>query len=248
MNRTPRSSALGALFVGCVLGGVGCETDDGGAARGILEVRAYGEEFIEQGIGAAAFEDGWAVQFSRFEVEVASVTVAGQTLSGPVGVDLTQASGGAGQPVTQFEVAAASYSDAAFALRIVGIEGLATKGADVKSISWALDAPTRYSACETSTVVSEQTAGRFEITVHADHLFYDSLVSQAPALRFQPLADADTDGDGAITRAELEAASIGGYDPGNADVATLWEWLVAQAGTVGHVDGEGHCESEPLGL
>ena len=46
------------------------------------------------------------------------------------------------------------------------------------------------------------------------------------------------------TSAELEAADIGSYDPGS-DAAgnNLWSWLVAQGRTLGHVDGEGHCDA-----
>ncbi len=50
-----------------------------------------------------------------------------------------------------------------------------------------------------------------------------------------------------LTRAELEAAGIGAYDPGNADVDDLWAWLVAQSATLGHVDGEGHCDAAAHG-
>jgi hypothetical protein len=51
-------------------------------------------------------------------------------------------------------------------------------------------------------------------SVHADHLFYDSLVSEEPQLLFQPHANAnanaDTDADGQVTKAELSVAEISG--------------------------------------
>jgi len=83
-----------------------------------------------------------------------------------------------------------------------------------------------------------------EITVRGGHLFFDSLVSDSPSVVFDTLAAADIDGDGDLSRAELEAADIGNYDPGNDDTITnLWSWVEAQSQMVGHVDGEGHCDA-----
>jgi hypothetical protein len=91
--------------------------------------------------------------------------------------------------------------------------------------------------------VEKDATAIFQITVHADHLFYDSLVSEEPQLLFQPLADADADQDGDITTEELGATDIGAYDPGNEDLDDLWSFLMAQSRTLGHVDGEGHCQA-----
>ena len=113
-----------------------------------------------------------------------------------------------------------------------------------KNFDWVFDEEVHYTECETTTSVTEGAASTFQITVHADHYFYDSLVSEDPILVFQGLADADADADGEITRAELEAADIGGLDPGSdGSVDDLWSWLVAQNATLGHVDGEGHCDA-----
>jgi hypothetical protein len=66
-------------------------------------------------------------------------------------------------------------------------------------------------------------------------------------MRFEELALADADSDGEITQAELEAAPVpGAFDTGNDEVANLWAFLVAQSRTLGHVDGEGHCDAVPL--
>lgn len=94
--------------------------------------------------------------------------------------------------------------------------------------------------------MKEGETASFQITVHADHLFSDSLVSSEPKVLFQPLADADSDGDGALSEAELVAADVGAYDPGSEDgIDDLWAWLGAQVRTLGHVDGEGHCTAGP---
>ena len=126
------------------------------------------------------------------------------------------------------------------------IEGTATKGAESRSFDWVFDEATLYENCETETHVTTGTPGAFQVTVHADHLFYDSLVSEEPELRFDALAAADTDMNDQITEAELAAAGVGSYDVGNEDVDDLWSWLVAQSRTLGHVDGEGHCDASPV--
>jgi hypothetical protein len=184
------------------------------------------------------------VQFTRFEVRFRDITVAGQRLPDPEPIDLTQASGGAGQLLGTLEVEAGRYRDASFTIAELHVAGRAEKGGEVKTFDWTFDQPVHYHACETTTEVEAKGSAGFEITLHADHLLYDSLVSEEPELTFQALADADT-GDGVITRAELEAAGIGSFDPGNLDIEDLWAWLVALVQTLGHVDGEGHCHAEP---
>ncbi|MBC7793727.1 MAG: hypothetical protein H7Z43_08460, partial [Clostridia bacterium] len=61
-----------------------CGDDDG---RGTVVVTAYGESFIEDGISADEVADGWAVSFSRFEVALRDVAVAGATISAPSAVE-----------------------------------------------------------------------------------------------------------------------------------------------------------------
>jgi len=219
-----------------------CGGDD--VEESLLIVTAYGEPFIEEGIPADEMADGWAIAFSTFDVTITGISVAGRAFSASAPVDLAVGSGGNGHEIGRTNVAAGSYSDAAFTIARVAIEGTATKDGATKSFAWTFDTATSYTGCETTTRVGGAAAATFEITVHADHLFYDSLVAEEPALRFQALADADTDGDGAITRAELESAGIGSYDAGSGGgVDNLWDWLVAQTATLGHVDGEGHCDS-----
>ncbi len=224
-------TCLGALTTGC-------------AGEGTLEVYVYGEEFIEEGIPAEEMSDGWAISFERFVVEVGEVSVDGFDVPDAGPFDLTEASEGQGQLYGSVSVPAESLGDGAYEIRSVDVAGTATMGGTTKHFAWVIDEPTHYEHCETTTKVPEDGRAEFEITVHADHFFYDSLVSSDPQLVFQGLADADTDADGEITKAELEAAGIGALDPGSEnDVDNLWAWLVAQSRTLGHVDGEGHCET-----
>ncbi|NVB42609.1 hypothetical protein G6O69_32600 [Pseudenhygromyxa sp. WMMC2535] len=214
------------------------------AGEGEVEVRAWGESFIEDGIPASEMDDGWAIAFSRFEVELTEVSIAGVSLDDPGVLDISEASDGRGQLVGRASVPAEDYEDASFTLAQVSIEGTASKDGEVKSFAWRFEPATHYSDCETVTEVPRDGTGELQITIHADHLFYDSLVSEEPGLGFDAVAAADLDADGEVTQEELAATDIGPYDPGNLDIDDMWSFLAAQAQTMGHVDGEGHCHSD----
>ncbi|MGB1275610.1 MAG: hypothetical protein ACPG77_07660 [Nannocystaceae bacterium] len=212
---------------------------------GTVEVRVYGESFVEDGIPAAAMDDGWEVQFDRFTVEVLDVTIAGVQAADLSPVDLTEPSDGAGHLLASVQAVAGTYSDATFTVGRIEVSGLATKAGTSKSFTWQFEQPTRYLGCEADVSVLDGASSTFELTIHADHLFYDSLVASEPQLLFQALADADQNNDGTIAWEELEQTGIGAYDPGNTGVANLATWLQAHVTTLGHVNGEGHCESTP---
>lgn len=214
----------------------------GGQNDGLLSVTAYGESFIEDGIPAAEVSDGWAVRFERFTVHLRDVVVAATPLEVTESIDLTPASDGQGHAVGSTTVPTGQYGNAQFTIERVDVTGSAEKADQTKNFSWVFEQATRYEQCETVTRVGTEDAATFQITVHADHLLFDSLVAEEPALVFEPLANADSNSDGSITRSELEAAGIGALDPGNRDdIDNLWAWLEAQVSNLGHVDGEGHC-------
>ncbi len=223
------------------IGAAACGDDAPG--EGEVTVTVYGEAFIEEGIPASEMADGWAVSFDRFLVTIDAVTVGGVQLPAAAPIDISVPTDGAGHVVGAAVVDAGAHDNSSFVITRVELAGSATKDGVDKSFEWVIDQPTRYSACETTTVVPEGDAGTFQITVHADHFFYDSLVAEEPNVVFQALADADADTDGVITEAELAATDIGAFDPGSdGAVDNLWTWLIAQSRTLGHVDGEGHCD------
>lgn len=144
----------------------------------------------------------------------------------------------------------------------VYVSGSATKsstsGADVtKSFALGFTTGTQYSDCVqaeesgqaiSGIVVTEGGTDVTELTTHGDHFFYDRLkASPDPAiatqLRFQEKADADSNGDDVITRAELDAVAIDvrKYDPSGFDAPTLGAFVGALVRTVGHFRGEGEC-------
>lgn len=86
-----------------------------------------------------------------------------------------------------------------------------------------------------------------EITIHGDHLFYDDLFSETPNVAFDLIAAADKDGDGVITELELRKLDIRAqdrYQVGDLTAITdLWSFIEQQTTTLGHFNGEGHCDS-----
>ncbi|NUN13836.1 MAG: hypothetical protein HUU55_09395 [Myxococcales bacterium] len=228
------------LVAALLVGLMGCESEEN-TQSGPLRMSIYGEDFIEVGIPAEEMSDGWAVTFDKFEVTLAEAKIAGLVKDGPLTFDLAEASNGEGQDVLSGVVVAREHNDAEYTIIKVYTEGSATKDNVTKTFQWTFDLFFHYSECETGVHVVPETESTFQITIHGDHLFYDSLVSEEPSLVFQPFADADTDADNTITQEELEAAGIGGLDPGNADPQNLWDWLNLQVPTVGHANGESHC-------
>lgn len=233
------------LVAGLACAGAGCGSTSG---EGTLQVTAYAESFVEEGIGADDMADGWSVAFERFDVSVANVSVAGVPVVVVSSVELTQPSAGTGQLLGEAQIPAGRYADASYELTRARVVGVASRGGQDKSFDWVFEERVRYSGCEALTQVRDSEASTLQLTFHADHLFGDSLVAEEPALRFQALADADANGDGRIELEELAASGLGAYDPGNDDeVQELRGWLRASARSMGHINGEAHCDLASLG-
>ncbi len=244
MNTPPNTRRLWALLL-LSMSLWACGDEDNG--QGEVVVTVYGEDFIESGLNADDMADGWSVTFDRFVVTVGEVSVGGASIPAQAPIDISVQTDGAGHPIASVQVPAGAHTSSNFVITRVELSGAATKDGVTKAFDWTFDQEVRYSACETTTTVTDGQSATFQITVHADHFFYDSLVAEEPQVVFQALADADADNDGQITREELENTDIGRYDPGSAgDVNDLWGWLTAQNQTLGHVDGEGHCDFQAL--
>lgn len=237
-----------------------------------LDVTAWGEGYIEEGIPAADLIDGWSVGFDRFLVSLAAVDVTTTKDAEPVPllerallVDLARGSDGEGHPLASATLPLAADASAAYRVAydadaapgpsmsdletdalVAGgcsllVEGSATRGDDERRFSWCFTTDTTYRGCPLATDEGFDA----QLTVHADHLFYDDLDSEEPNVAFNLIAAADADDDGEVTRAELEATEISGeerYQVGGRDIQDLWGFLAAQTRTVGHINGEGHCE------
>lgn len=184
--------------------------------------------------------------------------------------DLAQPSGGAGFSVTSAQVPAGAYDGLRYHIApaadaIAGdateedvqrmrdgglsiyVEGQAERAGVVKRFAWGFATRTDYAHCKSTAVVADGGVATAQLTVHGDHLFYDDLFSPTPNVTFDLFAAADADADGEITRAELEATDIrplSNYQVGDLiEIHDLWSFLEQQTTTIGHIDGEGHCEN-----
>ena len=127
----------------------------------------------------------------------------------------------------------------------VYVEGVATKADVTKRFAWGFEGTQRYFPCE-STATFTAGVAEVQLTIHGDHLFYDDLTAEEPNVAFDVVASADTDDDGEITVEELTARDITGearYQVGSFPVTNLYAFIEHQIGTLGHIDGEGHCET-----
>lgn len=223
------------------------------AGDGTVDVRIYGEPFIEEGIPADVFVDGWSVEFTRFLVAVDGIATPEAEDPGRHLHDLTPASNGRGAAIVSL---ASASGDTDLAYRIgptsenghsIFVEGTGTKGAERIAFAWGFTTETRYQECEVANEVPDGGTIEAVITIHADHLFYDDLEAPEPNVAFDLVAAADTDMDGTVTREELLAQDITSqptYQVGSADITDLWHFIEAQTTTLGHIDGEGHCHTE----
>lgn len=245
-----------------------CGDDDPG--EGTVAVEIWGEEFIEEGIPAAELTDGWAIHFDTFVVTVGAITAAGADFPeaqafdlvppGPQAVASGPATAGAIEPVGYGLVIADSLTtnvnvDSTLFDTLVSegwsvyVEGSATKDGSTIDFAWGFDVTVAYVGCHATGSVPDGDTGQTQLTIHGDHLFYESLVDHDAGLRFGPLAAADADADGELTPSELAAFSgidfqaLDHYNvPAGSNIDNLWDYLRAQVETLGHIDGEGHCD------
>ena len=220
----------------------------------------WGEDFIEAGIPADTFADGCSADFDHFWVRVTAAAlvdgddqeVAG--LDAPVVVDLVPAGP---HLLPTIEADAGFYDTARFGIgpgaadpdlgeAAIRVVGAVTCAADTVSFDLSFDAATTYDCDpEDLTLVRGESVGT-QLTVHGDHLFYDSLEGADAEVRGQAYIDADADLDGVLTAAELAATPVAplGYDVGSqGDVADLYSFVDSLVGALGHIDGEGHCNT-----
>ncbi len=108
-------------------------------------------------------------------------------------------------------------------------------------------------------VVANNAVNEAQVTVHLDHLFFDTFAVDEASLRFEPMA-AMAPKSGKLTLDDLakqnNLSDLKGadgmpldfaYDPGSAfdpPPRNLEDYVVSAATTTGHWNGEGHCTYE----
>lgn len=146
-------------------------------------------------------------------------------------------------------------------------EGTATKPdpADpsktiTKTFHWGFKTQTSYKDCHSAeengistqgVVITNNQTDESQLTTHGDHLYYDSLQSGDNAkptlIRFDEKAAADDapngNGDGEVTLQELCKANIDPavYNTSGLPGATIGDFVISLARTIGHYRGEGEC-------
>ncbi|AKT37544.1 hypothetical protein [Chondromyces crocatus] len=160
-----------AAVVACT---TGCGSSDEGG-KGNVSFSTWGEGFIEEGIPAEEFADGWQATFDKFLVVLRNVTVAdsegntGGEMTGSILVDHKVAGV---KPVVSFngleakawnrvsfeigpvdadtELVSASEADKALMLDAgasVHVAGQVQKGQEIKRFAWTFTTATAYTAC-----------------------------------------------------------------------------------------------------
>lgn len=137
------------------------------------------------------------------------------------------------------------------------IEGTATRDAESVTFRFVVPSETQYGPCEVNGVpglaVPADGTATVGITIHGDHVLFDSFGSHDVRRRAQWIADADTDGDGHVDEHELEGItgealsqllpadrySLGGWAA--FPIESAFDFLRAQLHTQGHYQGEGEC-------
>lgn len=230
-----------------------------------LSLEIWGEQYCETGLPASIFDDGYSVVFDKFLVSLSSATVEGEGLAPAIDIsdatvwDLVKAgphviSTVSAPPGTydqsSFKTAAATSAstsgnvDNADLQRMIDggyvyyVSGSATLDATTKTFHWGFTADKIYQ-CDSVGILEAGGSTTVQMTLHVDHVFTTNLSNFKN--RFTEIAEADSNGDGEVTQAELEMVTDG-YDGGQYFTANnLWDYLNKESTFLGHVDGENEC-------
>jgi hypothetical protein len=272
------------VFLGCL----GCAPSSRGSVRLFASGEAAAEAgYPTPGPSPIAFVDGWTMDFEHVLVGIEEVTFAGETLAvTPLLVDLhlgraelfTEAALPSGRLEVAYTLAAPGEAsvevgvvapDARSRMEAAGASLLVAGRASHPlhgdyTFELAVPRPIIAASCEQAdgtlgVVVPENGEVEAELTVHLDHLFFDSGTAEAPSLRFEAWAAAAGE-DRHVTLDELAAqplADLVGVDgmplrdeaglvayvpPATGEtITTLREHVVALAASSPHWMGEGHC-------
>lgn len=140
--------------------------------------------------------------------------------------------------------------------------GGACEAATAIDFDFCIPAATTFSSCTSpdgapGLAVPAGGTVNGSITIHGDHLWFNAFPTGGEGTierRAQWLADCDTNHDGLVDRAELEAIDAAAlfttarhYSLAGAPLAIddAWDFVVAQVSTQGHFQGEGECVYAP---
>ncbi|AKF06559.1 hypothetical protein [Sandaracinus amylolyticus] len=190
-------------------------------------------------IEAWRFEALAARRWERLDWRIAPPTASARTIGGVQSEHVTR------------------MSDAGWSMLLEGRATHPEHGAYELSLGLPLDVDNVRCELEDGTlgiVVPEGGVADTELTFHLDHVFFDDLGAE-PEMRFEAWAAAAGE-DRVITLDDLASQSLADlrgidgeplgvtYDPGATPLASgdLRAFVIAAATSVGHLNGEGHCE------
>jgi len=251
------------LLLGLAVSAAGCNTDLTDDEFGGIEVDTSSPTAEQPFVTA----DGWSIDVDRFVVHVTSMNVTGADAvltasAAAVVFDLAKGS----TPVLtasarkarlwesfDFEIGPAAEGDLVLTGNVAAedgarlqkdglsilVEGAATYVGDPsqkKTFSWGFTTDTVYSECDGGIVVPPNGTNPTTIVFRADVLFATD-PAEPNVLHFKPFADADADGNGAVTLEELHAQPD--------DLGAVVE--KSTQNLVGSYGGTGKCKSTPAG-
>lgn len=161
-------------------------------------------------------------------------------------------------PSTRAQMIASGWS--------IYLEARAAKGGVTRTLRWGIPLEVDSRRCVSEdgtdgTIVAANERSEAQVTIHLDHLFFDDLRLDEAQMRFDAIAAA-ADPSGVVSFDALSVqrlADLRGldgmplvddqgapvlYDPGSAALSepTLRAMVLEAASTIGHWNGEGHCE------
>lgn len=155
----------------------------------------------------------------------------------------------------------AAMVDGGWSIYIVGqIE----KSSTTVRFAWGLAAPTAYEHCgpeegDLGFAVTRGGTTSANFTIHGDHWFFNGFPEGAEivARQAQWVADSDLNHDGETTIDELKMTKAADVFPSSGNqkysfagspepIKTAYNFLLSQAQTIGHFQGEGECEWKSL--
>lgn len=134
------------------------------------------------------------------------------------------------------------------------VVGQATDGERTVRFAWGFDNPARSTECENGIdgtdgiAVSPDLPARLQITMHADHLFWNTLRTEESPIAFAGIAGADADRDGEVTVAELQAADpvALGYEAAGVELTSVYAFIRYSLARAAHLNGGGLCRVQAL--
>lgn len=214
------------------LGEMRLASSDGTVAGSLAGYRVFDLHTLHGPLSIGAFSGVAAQRFDAFSYAIAPATMS-STAGNATAADVTL-------------MQTNRYS--------VYLEATVSKaGVPDVSIRWAFTPRVDFSACHDPSgqpgvaVPSGGSVGA-QVTVHGDHLFYDDLENPEALIRFDAIAAADANGDHEVTLDELAQVQLTSlpmtqYGTGPIpNVRTLRDFVTYLVATIGHFNGEGHCQ------